>query len=131
MHTNAPRRNVAVYRSLHPVVCAALAALVLWTVLALWLMFGSSADTVLSLVVVTFFFAAFMGTPFVLWRASPAAKQPERVGFRAWLDGEFEADRGLIPTRNALTMVLLVPAAGAFGLTAVSLVAFLAARGAL
>lgn len=131
MDASAPRRNVAVYKALHPGVWIALAGLVLWTVLALWLVFGAAGDTTLSLIVVTFFFAAFMGTPFVLWRASPAAQQPERARLRIWLDGEFEADRGLIPTRHAAIMVLLVPASGALGLTAVSFVAFLAARGAL
>jgi hypothetical protein len=131
MESNRSRRNVAVYRSLHPAVWAAMAGTVVWTVLAVWLIFGGTGDTALSLVVVTFFFAAFMGVPFVLWRASPRAKRVERTSFRTWLQGEFEADRGVISTRDACAMALLLPAAGAVGLTAVSFVAWLAARGAL
>ena len=110
-----------------------MAGSVVLSVLALWLLFDDGAGTTLSLLVVTGFAAAFIGTPYVLWRAAPRQTddEPSAGSLRAWLEGEFEADRGTISAKHAMAMILLLPAAGAIGLVAISFVAHLAAIGAL
>ena len=128
------RRNLPVYRHLHPAIYAAMAASVALTLLALWLFFDDGGGTTLTLLVVTGFAAAFVGTPYVLWRASPRPKDAEQEGGKklsTWLEGEFEADRGIIGAKQAMAMILLLPAAGAIGLAAVSFIAYLAAIGVL
>jgi len=131
---NGARRNFPVYLIPHPAIYALMAGSVALTVLALWLIFDDGAGTVLSLAVVTGFAAAFMGTPYALYRASPhrnAAASPARPSLREWLDGDFACDRGVIGAKHAMAMILLLPAAGAVGLVAVSFIAHLAAIGAL
>ncbi len=131
---NRVRRNLPVYRAPHPAVYALMAGAVALTLLALWLLFDDGAGTALSLAVVTFFAIAFAGTPYVLYRASPhrnEAAAPSRPTFREWLEGEFACDRGVIGAKHAVAMMLLLPAAGAAGLTAISFIAHLAAIGAL
>jgi hypothetical protein len=130
---SASRRNLPVYRVPHPAVYGLMAGSVMLTVLALWILFDDGAGTTLSLLVVTGFAAAFMGTPYVLWRAAPRKPDdgPRAESLRTWLEGEFEADRGTIGAKHALAMILLLPAAGAIGLVAISFIAHLAAIGAL
>lgn len=128
------RRNLPVYRVPHPAIYAMMAGSVVLTVAALWVLFDDGAGTTLSLAVVAFFAAAFMGTPYVLYRASPhraEVESPTRPSLREWLEGDFECDRGTIGAKHAMAMILLLPAAGAVGLVAVSFIAHLAAIGAL
>ena len=131
MSTHEDRRNIAVHRHLHPAITRAMVASVLWMVGAVWLLFDDGAGTTLSLIVVTGFAAAFVGTPFILWRASPHRTHKTEGRLSTWLDGEFEADNGRIGGRDAMAMALLLPVACAIGLTAISFVAYLAAAGAL
>ncbi len=126
------RRNLPVYRTPHRAVYASMAGAVAVTVLALWVLFRDSGTT-LSLIVVTGFALAFVGTPYALWRASRRHTDapPANPAFSEWLEGDFEADTGVIGAKQAMAMILLLPAAGAIGLIAVSFVAHLAAIGAL
>ena len=125
------RRNLPVYRVPHPAVYGLMAGAVVLSVLALWILFNDGAGTTLSLLVVTGFAVAFMGTPYVLWRAAPRKTDDGPRSLRVWLEGEFEADRGTIGAKHAMAMILLLPAAGATGLVAISFIAHLAAIGAL
>lgn len=129
MNTEHLRRNVAVRSHLHPAIPRIMLAAVAWTVVALWVLFDDRA-TALSLGVVTVFALAYCIVPLVLWRASPRP-QADRPSLKHWLEGEFETDRSVINARDALTMTLLIPIASAVGLTAVSFIAWLAARGVL
>jgi hypothetical protein len=131
---NPSRRNVPVYRVPHPAIYGLMAGSAALTVLALWLLFGDGGGATLSLLVVTGFSAAFMVTPWLLWRAAPRKEEddaPQAGSLRAWLEGEFEADRGTIGAKHAMAMILLLPAAFAIGLVAISFIAHLAAIGAL
>lgn len=126
------RRNLPVYRTPHRAIYASMAGAVAIAVLALWVLFRDSGTT-LSLVVVTGFALAFVATPYALWRASRrgADAAPANPALSEWLEGDFEADNGVIGAKQAMAMILLLPAAGATGLIAVSFVAHLAAIGAL
>ncbi len=127
------RRNLPVYRTPHRAIYALMASAVALAVLALWVLFND-AGTTMSLIVVTGFAIAFVTTPYALWRASHGhadAEAPEHPTFSEWLEGEFEADNGVIGAKQAMAMILLLPAAGAGGLIAVSFIAHLAAIGAL
>lgn len=128
------RRNVPQHVDLHPGVYRLLAGSVVWMVLAAWLAFGADAYTALQLAVVVGFALAFLVTPFVLGRLSAA--RPARVArsdtrFREWLDHDFDTNTGSVRARDAAIMILVAPLAGAIGLTAIGLVAWLAASGAL
>jgi hypothetical protein len=131
MSTSDLRRNVPQHADLHPRVYGMLAGSVLWMVLAAWLAFGSDGYTALQLVVVVGFALAFLLTPFCLSRLAPARAARDATPFRDWLDHDFETNTGTVRTRDAAVMILVAPLAGAIGLTAIGLVAWLAAAGAL
>lgn len=125
------RRNVAIYSVVHPAVHIAVVCCVIWMVLAVWYWFSNGNDVRLSLAVVTGFSVAFVATPVLLWRASPSREDSRAVPLSEWIRGEFETGSGRIHAWGAAVMVLLLPVASAAGLTALSIVANLAASGAL
>lgn len=126
MSTPEKFRNAPISHNLHPHIYGLLVGSVIWITLVVWAFFGSGAYTALQLAVVAAFALAFVATPLVLWRIS-AAKQEEAGSLQSWLETELETHTGVVHGAHAAVMVLLAPAACAFGLTGVSLVAWLAA----
>jgi hypothetical protein len=125
------RRNVAVHSSVHPAIYGAAVWCVAWMLLATWCFFNNGSDVTLALLGVTAVSTAFVGIPAVLWRVWSRNNQPHAVRFSEWLQGEFDGGSGRIESIDVAVMVLLLPVASALGLTALSFVAFLAAKGAL
>lgn len=127
-----PHRNVPTESSLHPAVQRALIGCVLWIVAALWLFFGRDAYAGLQLAVSTFFCVMFVAVPMWMAKLTPAAaSQPGQPSIREWASHEFETACGSVEGRDAIAMILLAPVAIALGITGVSLVAYLAAKGVL
>jgi hypothetical protein len=129
--SSSARRNVAVHTMLHPAVYAAVVGCVIWMLLAAWYWFGNGSDVTLALAAVTGFSMAFVGIPIVIWRASSPAKRSRAAPLSEWMQGEFEGGSGQLHAWEAAIMVLLLPVASAVGLTAISIVAHLAASGTL
>ena len=131
---NAPqaRRNIPTERGLHPAVYGALVGCAVWVLAAFWIFFGHDTYTGLQLAVSTFFCIMFVAVPLWLRRLSGvAASETKQSKLRDWASHEFETAYGPIEGRQAAVMVLLAPAAIALGITAVSLIAYLAARGVI
>lgn len=131
MSENELRRNLPRHVALHPKVYGMLAGTAVWMVVACWLVFGADAYNALQLAVVTAFALAFLVTPLVLKRLSPAPRGQAETPFREWLDHDFETNTGPVPAREATVMILVAPMAGAVGITGVGFVAWLASVGAL
>jgi len=131
MSENELRRNVPLHGALHPAVYAMMAGAALWMVVVSWLIFGGDPYNALQMAVVTGFALAFLVTPLVLNRLSRARRAPIGTRFREWLDHDFETNTGVVHSREATTMILVAPLAGAIGITAIGFVAWLAATGAL
>ena len=127
MQASPALRNVRTVKEVHPAVYGLLAGCVLWIVAAAWFFFAADRYAALQLAVVAGFAAAFLITPLCLYRLS--GKKAEAGSFREWLDSEIELPDGTLPAKSALAIILCAPVACAAGLTAVSLVAWLAAGG--
>lgn len=125
------RRNVAVHSTVHPAIYAAAVWCVTWMLLVAWFFFNNGSDVTLALLGVTGFSVAFVGIPAVLWRVWSRNNQGHSARFSEWMQGEFEGGSGRIEAKDAAAMVLLLPVASALGLTALSLIASLAASGSL
>ena len=76
MSENELRRNLPRHVALHPRVYGMLAGTAVWMVVACWLVFGADAYNALQLAVVTAFALAFLVTPLVLKRLTPARHDP-------------------------------------------------------
>lgn len=127
MEISRSARNVPIRTGLHPAVYGILAGCVVWMVAMAWLFFAAGAYAALQVAVVAFFAAAFLVTPYLLFRVARGKGEPGSFG--EWLDGEIEVADHAMSTRAAMTMILCAPIAGAAGFTAVSFVAWLAASG--
>jgi hypothetical protein len=126
------RRNIPTERGLHPAVYGALIGCTVWILAAFWIFFGHDTYTGLQLAVSTFFCAMFVGVPVCLWQISrAAASDAGRTKWREWASHEFETIYGPVEGGQAAVMVLLAPVAIALGITSVSLIAYLAARGVI
>lgn len=130
MRTTNHLRNVPVSANLHPGIYGALVGSVIWITLAIWLFFGHETYAALQLAVVTVFATAFIVTPVALWRLS-SEKGMEEKTLRDWFQGELDTCTGKVHGSHAAVMVLLAPLACAAGITGVSVIARLAAVGAL
>jgi hypothetical protein len=115
---------------LHPVVHKAAAGLLVWFVVAAWLLFGGAGyiDLALAMVSVLMFMAlaipAALRRAFVVARrAEPddPAKEPSET-FGAWLKGRFATWTDQEESSTASMEVLLPLAAVAFGITALGIV---------
>jgi hypothetical protein len=122
---------------LHPLVQKAAAGLLLWFVVAAWLLFGSAGYIDLALAMVSMLVFMAIAIPWAIWRAGVAARRRDRgastvgpadVGEAAsetlasWLEGHFVTWTGEQKSSTAAVEVLLPLAAVAFGLTAIGIV---------
>jgi hypothetical protein len=148
-----------VFSELHPLVHKAAAGLLIWFVVAAWLLFSGGAgylELALAMVSVLVFMA--LAIPTALWRAGAAARRSEDAAdagnadatqdatrdatpradqpteaspttFSAWLKGRFATWTDVEKPSTAAIEVLLPLAAVAFGLTAIGIVFQLARAG--
>jgi hypothetical protein len=127
---------------LHPLVHKAAAGLLIWFVIAAWLLFGGAGYIGLALAMVSVLIFMVLAIPTVLWRAGVAARRsggtanavergdtdpgdtadepPET--FRTWLQGRFATWTDQERPATAVVEVLLPLAAVAFALTAIGIV---------
>jgi hypothetical protein len=128
---------------LHPVVHIAAAALLIWFVVAAWLLFGGSGDIELALAIVSVLAFMVLAIPLALWRAnvtarrrnansmvsdeSHAAGKPE--SWASWLSGEFSTSTDREKSSEAVVEILLPIAAVAVGITVLGIVLNLASAG--
>jgi hypothetical protein len=127
MSTKLIRHNRPVSGALHPLVYKAIAGLVLWYVLSVWILFSSSGYTELLFAMVTVLFFMAVAIPFALWlvwRQDRESDMPRGEGnsFRDWAHGEFETWQGRLNGANAAIEILLPIMAVAFGITAFGIV---------
>ncbi len=144
-----------VFDELHPLVHKAAAGLLIWFVVAAWLLFsGGAGYLALSLAMISLLVFMALAIPAVLWRAGAAARgaqdaadvanadatggaarrsdQPAEAPpttFKAWLKGRFATWTDVERPSTAAIEVLLPLAAVAFGLTAIGIVFQLARAG--
>jgi hypothetical protein len=126
-------RDRPVSNGLHPYVYAAIAALVFWFVLSVWLGFAGDGHTDWLLVVVSGFFVILMAIPFVLSRVSREdvdGSSPRR-SLRGWASCEFDTWQYRLTCRSAAVEVLLPVAAAAFGMTAFGVILLLVSHGTI
>ena len=135
-----------VFDELHPLVHKAAAGLLIWFVVAAWLLFSGAGYIELLLAMVSVLVFMALAIPTVLWRAGMAARRSRdpadgategaedsstsRTTFRAWLRGRFATWTDVEKPSTAAIEVLLPLAAVAFGLTAIGIVFQLARAGA-
>jgi hypothetical protein len=126
---------------LHPVVQLAAAGLLIWFVVAAWLLFGGGGYVNLALVMISVLVFMALAIPWVLWRAGVAARrrnaEPGDAGetpsetLATWLQGRFATWTDAERPSTAAVEILLPLAAVAFGLTALGIVFQLAKGSAL
>jgi hypothetical protein len=120
---------------LHPVVQRTAAGLLVWFVVAAWLLFGGAGYIDLALVMVSVLVFMALAIPWTLWRTglaarrrdSDAARAAETIAeppetFAAWLQGRFATGTDEENSSTAAVEILLPLAAVAFGLTALGIV---------
>jgi hypothetical protein len=136
-----------VFDELHPVVHKAAAGLLIWFVVAAWLLFSGAGYIELALGMVSMLVFMALAIPTTLWRAGAAARRAREAAdaatesagkptaetspmtFRAWLRGRFATWTDVEKPSTAAIEVLLPLAAVAFGLTAIGVVFQLARAG--
>jgi hypothetical protein len=141
-----------VFDELHPLVHKAAAGLLIWFVVAAWLLFSGGAGYLeLALVMISMLVFMALAIPAALWRAGAAARrapdaadagssgavedgadQPIEAStttFSTWLRGRFATWTDVEKPSTAAIEVLLPLAAVAFGLTAIGIVFQLARAG--
>ena len=144
-----------VFDELHPLVHKAAAGLLIWFVVAAWLLFsGGAGYLALALAMISLLVFMALAIPAVLWRAGAAARRSQDAAdvanadatggaarradqpteaplttFQAWLRGRFATWTDIEKPSTAAIEVLLPLAAVAFGLTAIGIVFQLARAG--
>jgi hypothetical protein len=127
---NGPARSPKVSDQLHPLVHKAAAGLLIWFVVAAWLLFGGAGYIDLALAIVSVLVFMALAIPAALRRAfvvaqrgEPAdpAKEPSET-FGAWLQGRFATWTDHEESSTAAMEVVLPLAAVAFGITALGIV---------
>jgi hypothetical protein len=122
-----------VFDELHPLVHKAAAGLLIWFVVAAWLLFSGAGYIELALAMVSVLVFMALAIPTVLWRAGVGAAGAEGTvadptaelsptTFSAWLRGRFATWTDVERPSTAAIEVLLPLAAVAFGLTAIGIV---------
>ena len=111
----------------HPAIRRIALGLIVWTVGAVWVLFSHSYYGPLLYGVVTLLVGVFVLLPMILLRMGPQDKGPPS-SFQSWLDGRFDTASGPVEGRDAAIMILLIPMAVAFGMTALGLIEFLVAE---
>ena len=136
-HGRSPQR---VSNDLHPRIYMAAAGLLIWFVVAAWLLFGGSGYIGLALAVISLLVCMAIAIPVVLWGANVKA-QPSNISSRAtqqasetlgaWLRGQFATWTGQEKGTTAAIEILLPLAAVAFGVTMLGVVLELTRAGVL
>ncbi|HKD29114.1 MAG TPA: hypothetical protein VKC66_24800 [Xanthobacteraceae bacterium] len=127
-HAQSPQQ---VANDLHPRIYMAAAGLLIWFVVAAWLLFGGSDYIGLALAVITVLVSMMISIPLALWRTNRTA-QGSNVSSRAteqasepldtWLRGRFATWTDQEKGSMAAIEILLPLAAVAFGITALGIV---------
>lgn len=118
--------HVPVSDSLHPMIYAVMAGLLLVFVFWIWAAFDGSGYTDFLLAVVSGFFLMVVTIPFVLWRVRRkySGETPGET-LRDWSSHEFDIRPGPMQGKYAAIEVLLPIAAVAFGMMAIAIVLLL------
>ena len=137
--------SARVFDELHPLVHKAAACLLIWFVVAAWLLFSGAGYIELALAMVSVLVFMALALPTLLWHAGVAARRSgvaaRRSGaagaegtvadptaelspttFSAWLRGRFATWTDVERPSTAAIEMLLPLAAVAFGLTAIGIV---------
>jgi len=125
------RSEQRVSDQLHPLIHLAAAGLLIWFVVAAWLLFGGSGYIDLALTIISVLVFMAIAIPLALLRASiraprsddgsnGAAKTSESLG--TWLQGQFATWTDQEKGSTAAAEILLPLAAVAFGITALGIV---------
>jgi hypothetical protein len=125
---------------LHPRIYMAAAGLLIWFVVAAWLLFGGSGYIELALAIISVLVFMAIAIPLMLWRTNLTAQglnvsshptEPASESLSKWLRGRFatwtDQERG----STAAIEILLPLAAVAFGITMLGIVFELTRAGAV
>jgi hypothetical protein len=127
-HTQSPQR---VSDRPHPLIHLAAAGLLIWFVIAAWLLFGGSGHIGLALAMVGVLVFMTIAIPLALWRANvtaqrsdaaPSATEKTSESLARWLQGQFVTWTGKEKGSTAAVEMLLPLAAVALGITALGIV---------
>jgi hypothetical protein len=127
-HTQSPQK---VSDRLHPLIHLAAAGLLIWFVIAAWLLFGGSGYIELALAMVGVLVFMAIAIPLALWRANvtaqrldagPSATEKTSESLARWLQGQFATWTGQEKGSTAAVEMLLPLAAVALGITALGIV---------
>ncbi len=142
--SSSPNR---LFDELHPLVHKSAAGLLIWFVVAAWLLFSSAGYLELLLAMVSVLVFMALAIPTVLWRAGAAARRsqdaagatiegaadspadPPPITLRVWLRGQLTTWTDVEKPSTAAIEVLLPLAAVAFGFTAIGIMFQLAQVG--
>jgi hypothetical protein len=129
MTNQSSGQNPPVAQGLHPLVYKTVAALVLWFVLSVWVLFNRGTYMVLNIVAITGFFLIVVAIPFLIWltwRKSTGVRSlpGQEKSFRDWTHAQFQTWTGPLSGREAATQIILPIAAGSLGITAFGLVLY-------
>jgi hypothetical protein len=132
-----PPRTKPTSDRLHPFVHRAAAGLLIWFVVAAWLLFDDAGYLKLALAMITILVFMALAIPWALWRAYAGARSREHAhgtadeapaaadvseSFDTWLRGRFATWTDQEDSSTAVVEILLPLAAVAFGLTAIGIV---------
>jgi hypothetical protein len=101
-----------------------------WFVPVGWIAYGGSADTVMTMLLVSVFATVALGVPWLLARTSRGrVETTSAYRPRQWLRGQFETFTGRLPSREAIILILLPLGAAAVGITLMGIALGIAASG--
>lgn len=121
-----------VSEDLHPWIHRAAAGLLIWFVMAAWLLFSGSGYIELALTMISVLVLMALVIPLALWRANVTSRttEPKSETLDTWLRGRFATWTGYENGSTAAIEILLPLAAVAFGITALGIVLELTRAGA-
>ena len=138
MNAQTPPQEISDH--LHPRIYMAAAGLLVWFVIAAWLLFGGSGYIELALAIISVLVFMTIAIPLALWRTNLTARrlnvsshptEQRSESLDKWLRGQFvtwtDQERG----STAAIEILLPLAAVAFGITALGVVLELTRAGVL
>jgi hypothetical protein len=125
------RSSQGVSDHLHPRIYMAAAGLLVWFVIAAWLLFGGSGYVELALAMISVLVFMAIAIPLALWRTnvraqrsngSSSADEQASETLDSWLRGRFATSTDQEKGSTAAIEILLPLAAVAFGITALGIV---------
>jgi hypothetical protein len=125
---------------LHPRIYMVAAGLLVWFVIAAWLLFGNSGYIALALAMISVLVLMAIAIPLTLWRTNRTARrsnvslpatQQGSEALDTWLRGRFATSTDLERGSRAAIEILLPLAAVAFGITVLGIVFELTRAGAI